>query len=182
VLTSLFLPSLLSNYRLCMFKAIKLYIGLHLYSTWQWIANAFYRDRTALKDLKGTWFEDLDWIYLAEDMVHWQTVVNTVTNVRVVYNAENFLTRWTSVSFWRRAVFHKMDEYTLKFQHRASVCPSIARNKENLKRSGVCCPCHVYDVLLYLHFGQCLLVFFLLLHGVIKVTFILWNEYYYISG
>jgi hypothetical protein len=44
-----------------------------------------------------------------------------------------------------------------------SICPSIKRNREDLKRSKaskVFCPCHEYDVMLYLHFRQYLMVSF----------------------
>jgi len=37
-------------------------------------------------------FEDVDWIYLAQDSAHWQTLVNMVRNNRVPYKVGNFLT------------------------------------------------------------------------------------------
>ena len=35
---------------------------------------------------------DMDWIELAQDRGRWQALVNVVMNLRVPYNAGNFLT------------------------------------------------------------------------------------------
>jgi hypothetical protein len=38
-------------------------------------------------DLRETEFEDVDWIHLARDRNTWRALVNTVMNLRVLYNA-----------------------------------------------------------------------------------------------
>jgi hypothetical protein len=43
-------------------------------------------------DLRETGFEDVDWIHWAQDRDRWWALVNTVMNLRVLYNAGNFLT------------------------------------------------------------------------------------------
>jgi hypothetical protein len=43
-------------------------------------------------DLREIRFGDVDWINLAQDRDRWRAFVNTVMNLRVPYNAGNFLT------------------------------------------------------------------------------------------
>jgi hypothetical protein len=38
--------------------------------------------------------ENVDWINLAQDRVHWRGLVNTLVYFRVPLKAGNFLTRW----------------------------------------------------------------------------------------
>jgi hypothetical protein len=48
----------------------------------------------------------VDWIGLVEDREMWRTFVSAVMNLRVPWNAGNFLTRCKPVSFWRRNLHH----------------------------------------------------------------------------
>jgi len=43
-------------------------------------------------DLQQVGNGDMDWIELAEDRNRWRALVNAVTDLRVPYNAGNFLT------------------------------------------------------------------------------------------
>jgi hypothetical protein len=42
----------------------------------------------------------VNWVHLARDRDLWRAVVDTVMNIRVSRNAENFLARWATISFW----------------------------------------------------------------------------------
>jgi len=48
----------------------------------------------------------LDWIYVAQDRDKWQAIVNTVMNIRVSQNEDNFLTIRITISFSRRIMLH----------------------------------------------------------------------------
>jgi hypothetical protein len=52
----------------------------------------------------GWW--DMNWIDLARDRDRWQALVNPEMNLRVPWNAGNFLTRRETVSFLRRTLLH----------------------------------------------------------------------------
>jgi len=43
-------------------------------------------------DLRETGWEDVDWMYLAQDRGQWVALVNTVMNIRAPNNAENLTT------------------------------------------------------------------------------------------
>jgi len=57
-------------------------------------------------DLQEVGYGYMDWIGLAPDRDGWRTLVSTVMNLRVPWNAGNFLTSCKPVSFSRRALHH----------------------------------------------------------------------------
>ena len=57
-------------------------------------------------DLQAVGCGYMDWIWLAQDIGRWRTLVSAVMNIRVPLNAGNFLTSCKPVSFSRRALHH----------------------------------------------------------------------------
>jgi hypothetical protein len=58
-------------------------------------------------DLREIGWDGMDWIDLAQDRDQWRALVNTVTNLRVPYNAGKFLSGCTIGIFSGRAQLRK---------------------------------------------------------------------------
>ena len=58
----------------------------------------------------------MDWIGLAQDTDRWRTLVSAVMNLRVPWNARNFLTSCKPVSFSRRTPHHGVNKQVIILQ------------------------------------------------------------------
>jgi hypothetical protein len=55
----------------------------------------------------------VDWIGLAQDRDRWRTLLSAVMNLRVPWNAWNFLTSCKPVSCSRRTLHHGVSKYLI---------------------------------------------------------------------
>ena len=62
-------------------------------------------------DIQEVGCGNMDWIGLAQDRNRWRTLVSAVMNLRVPWNAGNFLTSCKPVSFSRRTLHHGVSKY-----------------------------------------------------------------------
>ena len=64
------------------------------------------RDDNIKMNLQEVGCEGMDWSDVAQDRGRWRALVNAVMNLRVVWNAGNFLTSGEPIGFSRRTLFH----------------------------------------------------------------------------
>jgi hypothetical protein len=80
----------------------------------------------------------MNWIELDPNRDRWRAPVNVVMNLRVTYNAGNFLTSLEPVSFSRRTLLHGVSKYLIRRHdrdHDRAVLRSIPSSRT------VCCIC-----------------------------------------
>ena len=58
----------------------------------------------------------MEWIELALSSDRWHILVNVVKNIRILYNARNFLTNWKPVSFSTTTLLHAVTLYQQQVQ------------------------------------------------------------------
>jgi hypothetical protein len=64
-------------------------------------------------DLTGIGWGGMDWINLAQDRDRWRALMNTIMNLRVLYNVGKFLSTCTTGGFSRRAQLHEVSYFTV---------------------------------------------------------------------
>ena len=73
------------------------------------------RPRRRWVDLQEVGCGYMDWIGLVQDTDRWQTLVSVVMNLRVPWNAGNFLTSCKPVSFSRTTLHHGVSKEDLAY-------------------------------------------------------------------
>jgi hypothetical protein len=59
-------------------------------------------------DLAEVGWSDIDWIGLAQDRGRWRALVNSVLNLRVLYNAGKLSSIQTTMDLWSNAQLHRV--------------------------------------------------------------------------
>lgn len=72
-------------------------------SRWRWVDIKF--------NLKEIRCESVDWIQLVQAQFQWQALVNMVIKFQVLYNSENFLIIWMTMSFSERVLHYVINMF-----------------------------------------------------------------------
>jgi len=55
--------------------------------------------------------EGVNWSHLALDRIRLRSIVNTLMNLQVPYEAGNFLAGWANTSFSRKTLLHEVSKF-----------------------------------------------------------------------